>query len=451
MKCFYELLSLSLSVTPIIIILLCFNPILKKRYSAKWRYILWTALSICLLLPFSYVKKILVSLKVTEAVPNELLPSTPVIVNQLPKINSINLHNVNDSFGEILLVIYFVGVLVCLAYIIFSYIGFRRDIFRWGKKTRNYEIQTILKDEKRRLNIKGHVTLLICKKVSSPMLFGLIKPTLVLPSEAYRPEELRMILTHELVHLKRNDILIKTILTIASVVHWFNPAVHLMVKQANKDMEQSCDDSVLNGCNVEEKKVYCNIILNTAVLNNNAAGHVFSTNIVTNRKNLESRIKGIFDSSKKKRGIITFIAVILFVIISATIFNAANAEETEILPAENKFSDKLNKFADENDVGNENKVEIPIEDNGFAINNEVENSEFNNKNDNSKTVENANSGNLPATDRTQKDNAQQTEIKQRNLLEIQEEDLIKSNMSEIVIVDLNHLENQLKESETIEQ
>lgn len=434
MKCFYELLSLSLSVTPIIIILLCLNPILKKKYSAKWRYILWTALTICLLLPFSYVKKILVSLKVTEAVPNGLLPSTPAIVNQLPKINSINLHNVNDSFGEILFVIYFVGVLVYLAYIIFSYIGFRRDIFRWGRKTRNYEIQTILKDEKRRLNIKSHVALLICKKVSSPMLFGLIKPTLVLPSEAYRPEELRMILTHELVHLKRNDILIKTILTIASVVHWFNPAVHLMVKQANKDMEQSCDDSVLNGCNVEEKKIYCNIILNTAVLNNNAAGHVFSTNIVTNRKNLESRIKGIFDSSKKNRGIITLVAVLLFVIISGTIFNVTGAEEPEKVYLENELPDEKNNIVNENNIGHGNEVKTKTENSGLETN-EFEKSE---------------PENLPAADNTQEDNIQQTEINQKASIEIQEEAIAENDMSEIVIVDLHLLEEQLKEGEAVE-
>lgn len=444
MRWFYELLSLSLSVTPIIILLLCLNPILKKRYSAKWRYILWIAVSVCLLLPFFYVKNFLMFLKVTETVPSELLPSTSVAVGQLPKINPINFNNANDSFGKIMIVIYFVGVIIYLAYVIFSYVGFRRDIFRWSKVATNHEIQTILKEEKKRLNIKRNIPIFMCKKVSSPMLVGLVRPRLVLPLETYTPEELRMILTHELVHLKRNDILIKTILMAASVIHWFNPSVHLMVNQANKDMEQSCDDYVLNGCDVEEKKNYCNIILKMALLNNNAAGPVFSTNIVSSRKNLESRIIGIFDSSKKKRGIIILIALILFVIISGTLFNVTGAEELEIISSENEF---LNE---QNDVGNENEVKTQTGDNELVINNEFENSEHKKENNNPEIIENADLENLPVTDNIQLENTKKTEINQKASTEIQEENIAENDVSEIVIVDLHQLENQLKESETVE-
>ena len=435
MKWFYELLSLSLSVTPIILLLLCLNPILKKRYSAKWRYTLWIAVSICLLLPFSYVKNFIAPLKVTETVPSELLPSTSVAVGQMPKINTISLYNANDSFGKVLIIIYFIGVILYLAYVIFSYIGFRRDIFRWSKKTTSHEIKTILNDEKNRLNIKRKVPLLICKKASSPMLVGLIKPILVLPSETYRPEELRMILIHELVHYKRNDILIKTILIAASVVHWFNPVVHLMVKQANKDMEQSCDDYVLNGCDVKEKKFYCNIILKMALLNNNETLHVFSTNIVSSKKNLESRIKGIFDSSRKKRGIITLIAVILFVIISGTIFNVTGVEEPEKVSSENEFLDEEDGIANENNVVNENEVKAQTEENELEIYNKFENSE---------------PETLPATENIQQDNTRQIEINQEGSIKTHEEAMVENDMSEIVIVDLNQLEDQLKESETVE-
>ena len=435
MKWFYELLSLSLSVTPIILLLLCLNPILKKRYSAKWRYTLWIAVSICLLMPFSYIKNFLLPLKVTETVSSELILSIPVVVNQLPKINPINLHHANDSFGKVLLIIYFVGVILYLAYVILSYIGFRRDIFRWSKTATNNEIQTILREEKKRLDIKRKVPLLICKKASSPMLVGLIKPILVLPSETYRPEELRMILIHELVHYKRNDILIKTILIAASVVHWFNPVVHLMVKQANKDMEQSCDDYVLNGCDVKEKKFYCNIILKMALLNNNETLHVFSTNIVSSKKNLESRIKGIFDSSRKKRGIITLIAVILFVIISGTIFNVTGVEEPEKVSSENEFLDEEDGIANENNVVNENEVKAQTEENELEIYNKFENSE---------------PETLPATENIQQDNTRQIEINQEGSIKTHEEAMVENDMSEIVIVDLNQLEDQLKESETVE-
>ena len=440
MKWFYELLSLSLGATPIITLLLCLNPLLKKRYSAKWRYTLWITVSIYLLLPFSYIKNFFIFLKLPEVFPSELLPSTSVDVNQLPKMNSVNLNNANDSLVEVLSIIYFIGIIMYLVYVIFSYTEFKRNIFRWSTKISNYEIQTILIDEKKRLNINRNVPLLISKKVSSPMLIGFIRPALVLPSEAYTPKELSMILKHELVHLKRNDIIIKTILTSASLIHWFNPAVHLMVKQAGKDMEQSCDDYVLSGCDIEEKKFYCNIILKIAALNNNVTGPVFSTNIVNGRKNLESRIKGIFDSSKKKRGAITLIVVILFVIISSTIFNVTSAEEAGKIYPKNEF------INEQNDVVNENEVKIQTKDNKLEINNKFENSEPKNENKKPEIIENADLENLLVTD-IQQDNAK---INQKDSIEIQEKNIAENDVSEIVIVDLNQLENQLNESETVE-
>ena len=172
-----------------------------------------------------------------------------------------------------------------------------------------------------------------------------------------------------------------------------------------------------------------------ALLNTNETLLVFATNIFSSKKNLESRIKGIFDSSRKKRGIITLIAVILFVIISGTIFNVTGAAEPEKISLENEFSDKQNDVINENNAGNENQVKAQIEENEFEIYNKFENSE---------------PETLPATDNIQQDNTQQIEINQEGSIKTDEEAMVENDMSEIVIVDLNQLEGQLKERETVE-
>jgi hypothetical protein len=88
--------------------------------------------------------------------------------------------------------------------------------------------------------------------------------------------------------------------------------------------------------------------------------------------------------------------------------------------------------------------------NELEINNEFENSEPKNENSNPEIIENTDSENLPVTDNIQQDNTQQIVGSIGNSIEIQEEAIVENNMSEIVIVDLNQLENQLKESETVE-
>jgi len=407
MRLFYNLISLSLSMTPIIVLFLLFTPALKKRYSAKWRYILWTALSIRMLLPYSFVN-MTEPFKKTAA--NVIPDSVSAAVGQL-SADTANLNNI-ISLKETLFVIYIGVIILYLTHEILSYAVFHRNILRWGRRTSNREIQTILEDEKKRLGIKRSVPVIISKRVCSPMLSGLIKPKLLLPSEEYTADELRIILAHELTHLKRNDISVKTIFMLVSAAHWFNPAVYLMIKQANKDMEQSCDDCVLHEADVEKKRMYCGIILKIAV-NNSCYGHVFSTNIMSSKKNLESRINDIFDNSRKKRGSILLAALILLVSISGAVINVNGAEQPEA-EKEYEIISEENKEKDENEF-KENKPENEPIDNNIPE--------------------------VPVIENIQQDSG-----KPENSSDIQDF-TDEDNITEIVIIDLNQLENQLRGSE----
>ena len=68
--------------------------------------------------------------------------------------------------------------------------------------------------------------------VSTPMLIGIQKPQIVLPDRKYAEEELAF----------------------AKTLHWFNPAVFWMERQAVQDMELLCDGCVVRQFSREEKK-----------------------------------------------------------------------------------------------------------------------------------------------------------------------------------------------------
>lgn len=441
MKGFYNLLSVSFSLTPVIILLLCLNPILKKRYSAKWRYILWIGLSIFLMVPFNYVKKFFTLFKISESVENVIIPLSPAHVDKLSQINPHNLHSGNDSLGGALFTIYIVGLTLYSAYIIFSYIDFRRDIYRWSKFTTSNRIKNILDDEKKSFNIKRNVPILISKKSLSPMLVGLVKPILVLPSEEYTDEELRIIFAHELAHLKRNDIFIKAIFILVSLLHWFNPFVHLMVRQGNKDMEESCDDYVLSGVDIEGRKLYCNVILKMAASNKNGKRPVFSTNIISSKKNLKLRIQSVFDNSKKKRGGIALIAIVVLVMISGLLFSVSGEVQREKTPSQNDLFEEALEDANGNEFTNESK----LENDENNITNNIDNNELElGLRDEDDKAENSDiaveeGGDLPVDDTSQgDDNLPKPSAK------VEE---IPSQETEIVILDLNLLESQLEDSE----
>ena len=111
------------------------------------------------------------------------------------------------------------------------------------------------------MKIKSIPQLLECSKIASPMMIGFLKPMILIPNTDYSDNELSVILRHELTHYKRGDIWYKLLLVIANSIHWFNPLVYLMARQANRDLEYSCDDSVVKNSDINFRKGYSTAIL----------------------------------------------------------------------------------------------------------------------------------------------------------------------------------------------
>lgn len=91
--------------------------------------------------------------------------------------------------------------------------------------------------------------------VDAPVCVGFFRPRVLLPygRESLGDDEMDCVLCHELWHIKRRDNLFKLFCCIAVCLHWFNPAVWLMLKLANRDVELACDERVLDCLNVDPK------------------------------------------------------------------------------------------------------------------------------------------------------------------------------------------------------
>src|SRR5207248_8933750 len=83
----------------------------------------------------------------------------------------------------------------------------------------------------------------------APALVGFWRPSVLLPLhvlEEMGERELRLILLHELAHVKRRDVLINWLATLVAVVHWLNPAVWLVMWRMRVERELACDELVLH-------------------------------------------------------------------------------------------------------------------------------------------------------------------------------------------------------------
>lgn len=97
------------------------------------------------------------------------------------------------------------------------------------------------------LGLKRNVRLLRSEKVSVPVVWGLLQPVLMLPagSVSWTRERLRVVLLHELAHVKRGDGITLLLTRAAVAVFWFHPMMWMLERDGRRECERACDDLVL--------------------------------------------------------------------------------------------------------------------------------------------------------------------------------------------------------------
>jgi TonB family protein len=102
---------------------------------------------------------------------------------------------------------------------------------------------------RRTLGIGRNVRVLESPAAAVPMTWGTLRPVVLLPEEARRwpAARLHAVMMHELVHVRRCDLLAQVAAQAACCLYWFHPLVWLAARQLRKEREGACDDAVLSG------------------------------------------------------------------------------------------------------------------------------------------------------------------------------------------------------------
>lgn len=97
--------------------------------------------------------------------------------------------------------------------------------------------------------LKRRVRIKVSDKIASPLTYGIFRPVILLPKNTFICGEktVEYILSHELAHIKRFDVLYKLFAVLAASLHWFNPLAWVMLAAADRDIELSCDEEVIFG------------------------------------------------------------------------------------------------------------------------------------------------------------------------------------------------------------
>jgi beta-lactamase regulating signal transducer with metallopeptidase domain len=115
------------------------------------------------------------------------------------------------------------------------------------------------------LDLRKRPTLLTSPTVTTPIAIGLWRPAVLLPRScvsSLSPEDLRIVLAHELGHHKHRDLHIETAIALAAAIWWCHPAMWLLVSKVRQLREERCDATVVRRC--ADAQTYCRALLKVA-------------------------------------------------------------------------------------------------------------------------------------------------------------------------------------------
>ncbi|MBQ2724662.1 MAG: M56 family metallopeptidase, partial [Clostridia bacterium] len=135
-------------------------------------------------------------------------------------------------------------------------------------------------------------------------------------------------LSHEVTHCKRGDLWIKAVCLLARTFHWFNPLVHLAAFRCEMEMELSCDEAVLAGCDENARAAYGEVMLDIIKRCRRNRG-ALTTHFNPKKNAVKARFTNILYGSGKKRGL-WLIAVCLVLCLIAGAIVACRTEGDDV-------------------------------------------------------------------------------------------------------------------------
>ncbi|MEA4989127.1 MAG: M56 family metallopeptidase [Anaerovorax sp.] len=309
---FSNFVSISLFMSPIIIMIYLLSPLLDKRYYAKWKYYLGVLIIIQLLVPFTFfISNSSFPIRSMQmAVGTNPFPSAVLhkigSANEMLSMSTVASADPAVSYIHSFPILWILSAIIFAVFHILRYRYTLRKIKPWFQEATPKQRQ-VLSSLKIERNIHKPISVMKCEKIRSPLMYGIIKPRIIIPCIDYSEKDLLLIFKHELTHYEKHHLLIKFLMFMSVAFHWFNPFVHLFSHIMNETIELCCDEDVVHMLDKNEKKRYLETLLKSITTYSGCNIPKFTTNYSGGIKMMKKRFTMITTTHKKKKGLPAFL------------------------------------------------------------------------------------------------------------------------------------------------
>lgn len=322
-KVFLEILNMSFTAGFVILAVILAR-LLLKRAPKVFSYALWAVVLFRLVCPFS-IESVLSLLPANpQPIPPDIgFAQTPQIDTGLSFIDravnpvlppptpyvSVNPMQVWTAVGT---AVWLIGIAALLLYSVISLLRLKR------------RLRGAVPEEGNIYRMEG---------LETPFVLGVFRPRIYLPA-GLTEREREYILLHERTHIRRFDHVVKLVGFLVLCVHWFNPLVWAAFFLCGKDMEMSCDESVIRRLGNDVKKEYSSTLLAMAT----GRRRVGITPLAFGEGDTRGRIKNVLNY---KRPAFWVIAVVIVAVAAVCIGFAVNPRQKTYALSPEEIGQKL--------------------------------------------------------------------------------------------------------------
>jgi beta-lactamase regulating signal transducer with metallopeptidase domain len=254
------------------------------RISPAFKVWLWRIAWLKLLLAFFWSGSLDLPLLAPPSSSSGAILPAPVsgISQELPLVPTAVIEP-SLSAGSVLFILWLFGVFCCAIHL-----GYQWNRSARLKRAASPVANAALAEACSKLGIARLPALCESAGISTPILIGILRPTIIVPSRSVTSDELRMMLAHELAHLKRRDLLWGWLPAICHTLFFFHPLLWLTRREWLLAQEMACDELALSQAGVSPAS-YGNMLLE--LISSPASRPTFGRlGICETSKNLKRRI-----------------------------------------------------------------------------------------------------------------------------------------------------------------
>ena len=247
------LFEMSLTGGILILIVLLLRAILLNRLPKTAFIVMWAVVLVRLLVPVSFfgMTTEIVAEAAEVSTVEAITPTAETEVREVITLDSYNSASQSATIAEtaerasIFRTIWLAGAVICAIVLAVSYVISVRRF----NKSENLESDFISAFQSSN-KLRRTVTVKLSDETTTPLTYGIIHPVILLPMgmDLSDQKQLKYVLMHEYIHIRKLDNLLKGISSAAVCIHWFNPLVWVMNRFLSRDIELRCDEALLRQC-----------------------------------------------------------------------------------------------------------------------------------------------------------------------------------------------------------